>query len=184
MASVGRTEDGIGSDPFAQCSGMHQVTQGENGGTPQLGSTLRFPHQRESSVVSGGENPDELSEADHAFLMNHIRKGTVSTYGSGWHWFHKFCRGYGINPQMAPVPLIVKFICHLYETGVSNSVVGTAISAISKYHIADPNTGLNVGHHPLVSTAKKAFWQLKPPIPKYHGTYDINIVLRYIENLG
>ena len=116
--------------------------------------------------------------------MNHIRKGTVSTYGSGWRWFQKFCRGFGINPQMAPVPLIVKFIRHLYKTGVSNSVVGTAVSAISKYHIADPNTGLNVGHHPLVSTAKKAFWQLKPPIPRYHGTYDVNIVLRYIENLG
>ena len=82
------------------------------------------------------------------------------------------------------MPLIVKFILHLYDSGVSNSVVGTAVSAISKYHIVDANTGLTMGQHPLVSTAKKAFWQLKPPIPKYHGTYDVNIVLRYIENLG
>ena len=27
--------------------------------------------------------------------------------------------------------------------------------------------------NPLVSTAKKAFWQLRPPLPKYHGTYDV-----------
>ena len=116
--------------------------------------------------------------------MKHIRKGTVSTYGSGWRRFQKFCEGFRIDPQLAPLPLIVKFIQSLYEAGVSSSVVGTAVSAISKYHIVDPNTGLTTGKHPLVSTAKKAFWQLKPPIPKYPGTYDINIVLRYIEKMG
>ena len=37
--------------------------------------------------------------------------------------------------------------------------------------------------HPLVKTAKKAFRQLRHPIPIYHGTYNINVVLRFIENL-
>ena len=60
----------------------------------------------------------------------------------------------------------------------------TAISAISKYHIIDKNTGNTIGQHPLVITAKKAFWQLKPLIPRYHGTYNISIVLRFIESLG
>ena len=82
------------------------------------------------------------------------------------------------------MPLIVKFICHLYNSDVSWSVVMTALLAISKYHIIDKNTGNTIGQHPLVITAKKAFWQLKPPIPRYHGTYDISIILRFIENLG
>ena len=60
----------------------------------------------------------------------------------------------------------------------------TAISAISIYHIIDANTGNTIGQHPLVTTDKKAFWQLKPLIPRYYGTYDINVVLRFIENLG
>ena len=85
---------------------------------------------------------------------------------------------------MAPLALIVKFNRSLYEASASSSVVGTAVSTISKYHIVDQNTGLTTGKHPLVSTAKKAFWQLKPPIPKYPGTYDVNIVLRYIEKMG
>ena len=58
------------------------------------------------------------------------------------------------------------------------------LSAISKYHIIDASTGLTIGKHLLVSTAKKAFWQLKPLIPCYHGTYDVTIILRYIESLG
>ena len=45
------------------------------------------------------------------------------------------------------------------------------------------NTGNTKDQHPLVTAAKKAFWQLKPPLPSYHGTYNINIVLRFIENM-
>ena len=110
IASAGQTEDIIGSNSSASHRGLPQVTQGKHRGTPQLGSTIRFSHQGESHLVSGGENPEVLSDADHAFLLKHIRKGTTTTYGSGWHWFQRFCQGYGINRQLAPLPLIVKFI--------------------------------------------------------------------------
>ena len=94
----------------------------------------------------------------------------------------KFCEGFGIDPQWTPVPLIVN--CHLFEANVSWSVVLMAISAISKYHVVDKNTGTPIGQHSLVSMAKKAFWQQRPPIPRYHGTYDVTIILRFIESLG
>ena len=82
------------------------------------------------------------------------------------------------------MPLIVKFIRHLLETKVTYFVVSMAISAISKYHVLDKDTGIPVGQHSLVIMAKKAFWQQKPPIPRYHATYDVSVVLRYIESLG
>ena len=113
--------------------------------------------------------------------MNHIRKETIGSYGSGWHQFQEFCQGYGVNPQLASLPLIVKFICYLYNSGVSCSVMGTAIS---KYCNTDLNTCKKVGKHTLVATAQKAFWQLKPPLPKYHCTCDVKLILRFIENLG
>ena len=116
--------------------------------------------------------------------MNHIRKGTRGTYGTGWCWFQRFCEGYRVNPQLAPFQLIVKFILNLYNSSILCSVVRTAISAISKYHITDTNTGNTIGQHPLFTTSKKAFWQLKPLLPRSHGTYDINVVLTFIENLG
>ena len=95
-----------------------------------------------------------------------------------------FCESFGIDPQWAPVPLIVKFICHQFEANVSLSVVLTAVSAISKYHVVDKDTGTPIGQHSLVSMAKKAFWQQRPPIPRYHGTYNVTIVLKFIKSLG
>ncbi len=67
---------------------------------------------------------------------------------------------------------------------MSCSVVMTAVSAISKYHVVYKNTGTPVGQHSLVAMDKKAFWQQRPPIPKYHATYDVSVILRYIESLG
>ena len=93
--------------------------------------------------------------------MNHIRKGTKGTYKSGWCRFAKFCKSQGINPQWAPVPLIVKYICNLYEAKYSFSVVNTVCSAISKYHVVDKDTGIPIGQHSLVSIAKKAFLATK-----------------------
>ena len=60
-------------------------------------------------------------------------------------------------------------------------MVNTAVSAISKYHIVDKDTGIPIGQHSLVSMAKKAFWQQRPPIPRYCATYDVSVILRQIE---
>ena len=82
------------------------------------------------------------------------------------------------------MPVIVKFIRHSFEANVYLSMVLMAFSAISKYHVVDKNTGTPISQHSLVSMAKKAFWQQRPPLPRYHGTYDVTIVLRFIESLG
>ena len=58
-----------------------------------------------------------------------------------------------------------------------------AISATYKYNIVDRNTGLPLGQHPLVTTAKKAFKQLKPPMHRYQGAYNVSIIMRYLEGL-
>ena len=76
-----------------------------------------------------------------------------------------------------------EIICHLFETKVSWSLVFMAVSAISKYYVVDNITGTPIGQHPLVTIAKKAFRKQRPPIPRYHGTYNINIVLSFIENM-
>ena len=79
MASAGQTEDRNGSNLTASSGRLPQVSQEEYGGAPQLGSTLYFSHQWESHLESGGNNPEVLDDADQAFLMNHIRKGTRGT---------------------------------------------------------------------------------------------------------
>ena len=184
MASAGQTEDRNGSNPSASSSGLPQVSQGEQRGAPQLGSTLCLSDQWERCLESGGDNPEVLNEQDLAFLVNHIRKGTKGTYKSRWCRFAKFCESRGIDPQWAPVSLIVKFIRHLFESKFSCSVVNTAVSAISKYHVVDKDTSIPIGQHSLGFMAKNVFWQQRLPFPTYRATYDFSVILRHIQNLG
>merc|ERR1712240_600082 len=80
--------------------------------------------------------------------------------------------------------LIVKYIRNLLESKYSISMVNTVCSAISKYHIVDKDTGIPIGQHSLVSIAKKAFWQQRPPIPRYCGTCDVAVILKHIKRMG
>ena len=82
------------------------------------------------------------------------------------------------------MPLIVKYIYNLFRLKYSFSIVNTVCSAISKYHVVNKDTSIPIGQHSLVSMAKKAFWQKRPPMPRYPATYDVTVVLRHIENLG
>ena len=115
--------------------------------------------------------------------MNHIRKGTKKTYSSGWLRFCYFCGEQEVNPLTASPQYVVKFIRHCYDLGVSYHVMKNAVSAVSKYHIAG-DSGRTMGRHPLVCRARTAFWQTNPPLPKYRGTWDAKIVLRFLEDLG
>ena len=58
-------------------------------------------------------------------------------------------------------------------------MVNTAVSAISKYHVVDKDTGITIGQHSLVSMAKKAFWQQRPPLSQYYGTNNVKIVFSF-----
>ena len=72
-----------------------------------------------------------LNQENIDFLSKHIRLQTRETYGSGWCQFQSFCLGKNINPQLALMPLIIKFIRHLFNYGASYAVVASAIATVS-----------------------------------------------------
>ena len=46
-------------------------------------------------------------------------------------------------------------------------VMASYIAAVSKYHITDRDSWINVGRYLLVVAAKKAFTQQRPPLLRY-----------------
>ena len=59
-----------------------------------------------------------LDTEDQEFLMDHIRRGTKKTYGSGWLRFHDFCRERRVDAMNASPQFVVKFIHHCQELGL------------------------------------------------------------------
>ena len=124
-----------------------------------------------------------LNQEDREFLRFHIRAGTVQNYEYGWRRFSKFCNVRKVEPTVASAVIVVKFIVAMFKENLQYMTMNGAVSAISKHHVRLP-TGETIAHHPLVQQAKKAFWQQRPPLPRYRCTYDAGLVLKYLADLG
>ena len=73
------------------------------------------------------------------------------------------------------------YLRYKFENGSKYSSINFHKSSISKFHTGFD--GRAVGSHPLVSQAVKAAFRLRPPLPKYKSTFDIDPVLSYIASL-
>ena len=52
------------------------------------------------------------------------------------------------------------------------------------YRFAVSSTTFPLGQHPLVTRLLKGVFNVKPPQPKYNGTWDVPQVTSYLESLG
>ena len=105
----------------------------------------------------------------------------MSGYNYAFKKFSTFCLPYGVNSLTCPPSLVVKYLRSLYEDGVEYNTVNLHRSAISKFHVGVD--GQAMGLHPLVKKAVRAVFRLKPPLPKYKSTFDVNIILNYLSGL-
>ena len=116
--------------------------------------------------VNESDNDVVLNQEDFNFLSHHIATNTTQKYNSAWQQFCSFCDGLNIQPITSSVAVIVKYIHHRFEEGVSYSTMNIAKSAISKFHCHLPGN-VPVGQDQLVQKAMKSLFKQRPPLPKY-----------------
>ena len=85
-------------------------------------------------LVNESDNAVVLNQDDYDFLSHHIATNTTQKYNSAWQQFCRFCDGQNVQPITCLVAVIVKYIRHRFEEGVSYSTINLAKSEISKYH--------------------------------------------------
>lgn len=79
------------------------------------------------------------------------------------------------------VPLVIEFLQELFDKGMGYSAINTARSAISSV-ITLPNN-IPLGTHPLVRRFVKGVYNLRPSIPRYQFTWDVQKVLSFLGTL-
>lgn len=77
---------------------------------------------------------------------------------------------------------VVNFLADLFVEGYKYNSLNSYRSAISSVH--EKVDGLDVGQHPLVTRLLKGAFNDRPPLPKYSSTWDVQVVLNYLEYLG
>lgn len=87
----------------------------------------------------------------------------------------------GSDPITADVNVVLDFLTDLFELGLGFSAINTARSALSSVILTDRGT---VGNHPLVCKFMKGVSELRPTKPRYCETWDVSILLDYLNGLG
>ena len=77
---------------------------------------------------------------------------------------------------------VINYLTDKYTAGDQYSTLNTHRSAISAFHELVDN--FKVGQHPDVTAIMSAFFNARPPMPRYECTWDVDMVLDYLLSLG
>ena len=86
------------------------------------------------------------------------------------------------DPTKGPIADVVNFLVELFHQGYQYRSLNAYRSAISLVH--EKVDGEPVGQHPLVSQVLKGAFNERPPRPKYHSTWEVNLVLDMFRSEG
>jgi integrase len=123
-----------------------------------------------------------ISQEASNIIMASWRPATQAVYRAAIHKWVLFCTREEINPVRATIAAVLNCLTEEFAKGNSYSSVNTLRSAISA--ILAPIDGTPAGSHPLIKRFMSGVFNIRPSLPRYSYTWDVNIVLRYIKSLG
>ena len=104
----------------------------------------------------------------------------VFYYNSYWKKWSSWCYKKKIDPFRCPINYILDFRACLYEEGYEYRSINCYRSVISGFH--EKIEDLPVGQHPEVCTLLTGVFNLRPPLPRYSSTWNVQIILEFIKN--
>ena len=154
---------------------------GPEGGAP---STAGGRNHAVSSMENLRESWKSSGFSDTAckLLGQSIRPGTQSVYGGAWAKWDSWCKGKDLDPFQAPVVEVINFLSESFSKGLEYSTLNGYRSAISAFH--REIDGVKVGQHAMVKQFMAGVFNERPPHPRYTHTWDVDIVLAYMEQIN
>ena len=121
-----------------------------------------------------------ISSRAATYILESWRAGTGKQYSAAWSCFIGWCKQRTRDPVQATVGTVCDFLSDQFGEGKSYSTVNAYRSALSGMLV--PVNGRPIGEHPLIVRLLKGMFNMRPPVPRYNGTWDVNIVLKFLEN--
>ena len=123
-----------------------------------------------------------FSEETSQLLAAGWSSGTNTAYQSAWNRWTSWCAERQVDPLSCPIQPFLEFLTGLFKEGLQYRSINTIRSAVSMTH--DHIEGNPIRRHPLVSRLLKGVYKSRPPQPRYSATWDVNVVIRYLQSMG
>ena len=143
---------------------------------PHTTQTGRVEHLRERLHGQG------LSGQATELILESWRTKTNKSYDSLFGRWSRWCGERGSDPFSGPVTEVANFLATLYQEGYQYNSVNAYGSAISSVH--EKVEGVVIGQHPIITRLLKGIYNVRPPLPRYNGTWNVQTALNHLESLG
>ena len=120
-----------------------------------------------------------ISSRAATYILESWRTSTRKQYSAAWSCFIGWCNQRTRDPVQATVGTVCDFLSDQFGEGKSYSTVNSYRSALSGMLV--PINGRPMGEHPLIVRLLQGMFNV-PLVPRYNGTWDVNIVLKLLEN--
>ncbi|CAG2200009.1 unnamed protein product [Mytilus edulis] len=162
----------------------HKQSKKSSVSTPDSNKGASFGEIAISSFQDIGEILQNygLSKESSEIIIASWKPATRQQY---WTYFKRwllFCSEREINSFKATELNVLEFLTSLYEIGLGYSAINTARSMLSSF--MSVNQEKTVGQWPLVKRFLKGIFNLKPSLPRYQRTWDVEVVLKYLKTLS
>ena len=144
-------------------------------------STHNAPISRLEHLREGLSNQGLSGQATD-LIINSWRSKTSKSYDSLFSRWNRWCSERGSDPLSGPVSEVANFLGSLYQEGYQYNSVNAYRSAISSVH--NRADGVPVGQHPIITRLIKGIFNVRPPIPRYSNTWDVQRVLNFLQSRG
>lgn len=122
-----------------------------------------------------------LSKDAANIIMASWRHTTKQQYGTYYKKWVCFCREKSINQINPSLHDIISFLTKLHQSGLGYSTINTAKSMLSS--IFEILFKQDIGNNPLIKRFMRGIFQLKPALPRYNVTWNVNKVLEFLKDL-
>lgn len=113
-------------------------------------------------------------------MVQSKRQSTHKQYDCYLQEWFSYCCEHGLSPHCCNVTKAIEFLEHLrLSRGLGYSAINTARSALSS--ILVPIDNISFGKHHLVRTYLRGVYNITPPVPRYHNTWDPALVLKLLQ---
>ena len=157
-----------------------QVTSGPAGSITPVGDDSNPATSRLACVQQSLQSKGISSNASKLILAA-WRPSTNSIYNSAWKKLHYWCIAREVDQLCPSLADITGLLAHSFDEGLEYRTINTYRSALSG--VSPPMEGFPVGQHPLVVRLHKGILNLRPVMPRYQQSWDVNVALDYMRSL-
>ena len=120
-----------------------------------------------------------LSEDVIARLLKDVEDHSIKKYQSYWYKFSGWFNKREISPDDLSVNIMCKFLIFMFDKGLSASTLKFIKSSVS-FFLRQSHS--EIIESPIISRLLKSFEKLRPTVPRYVVTWDVNKVLCFLSS--